>query len=257
MNSPSKKNHYLGIDLGSSYTKFAVVDDSSTMIHKQVIPTLSRRRENFIDVLANINHSFDIQKVCTTGYGRNSHQGDLQKTELICASIGVSSSYPEQKCIIDIGGEDIKIIESGVSGEVLNFHMNDKCSAGTGAFITEIAEKAELEIEEMSDLARKSSANRIINSFCTVFAKTEILSWKFDGVPIEDIAQGIYLSITDRIGKMPIPSGLPVFLCGGVITYHPYIKELLENKLGLEVQITSEPLFAVANGAALLARTVA
>ncbi len=76
-------------------------------------------------------------------------------------------------------------------------------------------------------------------------------------MPIEDIAQGIYLSIIDRIGKMPIPSGLPVFLCGGVITYHPYIKELLENKLGLEVQITSEPLFAVANGAALLARTVA
>ncbi|MEE9190484.1 MAG: acyl-CoA dehydratase activase [Candidatus Neomarinimicrobiota bacterium] len=257
MNSPQKIHHYLGIDLGSSYTKFAVVDDNSTMIHKQVIPSLSRRRENFNDVLSSVNHLYNIHKVCTTGYGRNSHQGDLQKTELICASIGVSRSYPERKCIIDIGGEDIKIIESGASGEVLNFHMNDKCSAGTGAFITEIAKKAELEIEEMSDLARKSNANRIINSFCTVFAKTEILGWKFDGVPIEDIAQGIYLSITDRIGKMPIPPDLPVFLCGGVVTYHPYMQELLVKNLRLDVQITSEPLFAVANGAALLAQSVA
>ncbi|MFQ6675040.1 MAG: acyl-CoA dehydratase activase [Fidelibacterota bacterium] len=246
--------YYLGVDLGSVYTKFVVVDSKGKARYRRVIPTLTRRRETFQEVLEEIHSRFGVAGTCSTGYGRNILNGTLKKTELICASVGVSGVHPFPKTIIDIGGEDIKIIQSGPRGEVERFTMNDKCSAGTGAFITEIAEKAEMDVEEMSDLARKSSSERVMNSFCTVFAKTEILGWKFDGVPIEDMARGIYLSIVNRICKLPVPTGLPVFLCGGVIAYHGYLGDLLGEKLGVDVTVFPHPLYAVAQGAAILAR---
>ncbi len=245
--------YYLGIDLGSSYTKFAVTDDSGGLVLNNVIPTLSRNKGMFRDQLTKINKQFSIKQICTTGYGRDTFDGDLKKTELICASAGVSALFPEHKCIIDIGGEDIKIIESGPDGKVINFYMNDKCSAGTGTFITEIADKAELEIGEMSDLAKLSSGSSIINSFCTVFAKSEILGWKFNNIPIEEIAKGIYLSIVTRIRKLPVKTHIPIILCGGVIAFHPYLQELLSEEFDVDVSISPNPQYMVALGASILA----
>jgi predicted CoA-substrate-specific enzyme activase len=244
----------LGIDIGSHYTKFVALDLAGGLAFKQVIPTLSRHREGFTDALAEIRNRFQLRQVCATGYGRNSYDCDLKKPELICASVGVSTLFPVRKNIIDIGGEDIKIIESEADGRVSQFYMNDKCAAGTGAFITEIAEKAEIELSEMSELARRSTSEQPMNSFCTVFAKSEILNWKFSGVAIEDMARGIYLSIVDRICKLPIKLGLPVFLCGGVAAHHPYLRDLLAERIAMDVQITPDPQFMVALGAATLAR---
>ncbi len=251
-----KKNgkYFLGIDLGSSFTKFVVIDESGKIHYNQVIMTRSRNRDLYQQKLQEIYDNYSILCSCATGYGRKQFDSDLKKTELICAAAGASALFPVEKGVIDIGGEDIKIIECGPAGEVRNFYMNDKCSAGTGAFITEIAEKAEMEIAEMNELAVQSRANRVINSFCTVFAKTEILGWKFDGVPIEDIARGIYLSIVKRICKMPIPAGLPLYLCGGVIAYHPLLKELLAAELDTEISVFEKPQFTVAFGAAILAK---
>ncbi|MFQ6608506.1 MAG: acyl-CoA dehydratase activase [Fidelibacterota bacterium] len=246
--------YYLGIDLGSSYTKFVVINQDGNPVFRKVIPTLSRHREAFNDVIDYLQSRYMIKKTCTTGYGRNSYQGNIKKTELVCASAGVSVLHPIHKSILDIGGEDIKIIESGPRGEVRNFYMNDKCSAGTGAFITEIAEKAELDITEMNDFAQRTTTDKTINSFCTVFAKTEIMGWKFKGVPLEEIARGIYLSIVNRICKLPVNSSLPLFLCGGVIAYHPFLGELLGAELGIKITVSADPQFVIAQGAAALAR---
>lgn len=246
--------YYLGIDLGSSYTKFVVIDPDRATVYRSVIPTLSRNREAFDGQQSHIAKEFDPKGVCATGYGRNSCQSDLQKTELVCAAAGLSIEAPVAKLVLDIGGEDTKIIECGPNGEVTNFHMNDKCSAGTGTFITEIAERSELAMDEMSALARVSKSGRTINSFCTVFAKSEILGWKFEGMPIEDIARGIYLSIIDRIAKMPLRSNLPIYLTGGVIAYHPFLAELLAEQLKVKVKVAQEPQYVVALGAAELAR---
>lgn len=246
--------HFLGIDVGSSYTKFAAIDNSGSIDYVAVIPTLSRSREEYGQVMEEVRKRFAIGRVCATGYGRQQVESDLQKTELVCASAGVSFQHPVHKCIIDIGGEDIKIIESDASGNVVNFYMNDKCSAGTGTFVTEIAERAELDLSEMSALSRKSTSDRIINSFCTVFAKSEILGWKFSGVPIEDIARGIYLSIVDRVRKLPVKKGLPVFLCGGVIAFHPVLAELIMERIQSDIKVVTQPQFVIALGAAVLAQ---
>ncbi len=133
-------SHFLGIDIGSSYTKFVVIDDNLGIVHSNVIPTLSRHLENYEKAISAIRYEFNIKRTCSTGYGRKNAKSDLQKTELICAAAGVSVLHPINKSILDIGGEDIKIIESDAAGNVVNFHMNDKCSAGTGSFIAEIAE---------------------------------------------------------------------------------------------------------------------
>ncbi len=245
---------YLGIDLGSSYTKFVVIDANRQMIYRSVIPTLSRNRSAFEEQRDRISEEFDIRGVGATGYGRNSCASDLKKTELICAAMGLTIESPLPKLILDIGGEDTKIVECGPNGEVMNFYMNVKCSAGTGTFITEIAARSELAMEEMSSLAQTSSSNRTINSFCTVFAKSEILGWKFEGVPIEDIARGIYLSIVNRIAKMPLVTNLPIYLTGGVIAYHPYLAELLAEQLKVQVNVAHDPQYVVALGAAELTR---
>ncbi|NOZ75200.1 MAG: hypothetical protein GXO90_07450, partial [FCB group bacterium] len=116
------------------------------------------------------------------------------------------------------------------------------------------AERAELDLSKMSTLAAESTSYRQINSFCTVFAKSEILTWILDGIPMEDIARGIYLSIVNRICKLPLPQNLPVYLCGGVIAYHPYIQELLSRELHLTIEVAPQPQYSVAYGAAILAK---
>ncbi len=247
--------YFLGADLGSSFTKFVVLDEQGAVHYKQVLKTLTRDRSPFDEALAEIHGNYSIKRSCATGYGRKSFPADLKKTELICASAGVSFQVPDrEKTILDIGGEDIKIIRSQGDGSVIQFSMNDKCSAGTGAFITEIAERAELDLSEMSGLAAQSNSSRQINSFCTVFAKSEILTWILDGTPVADIARGIYLSIVNRICKLPLAQNLPVYMCGGVIAYHPYILELLSRELQLTIQVAPDPQYSVAYGAAILAQ---
>ena len=249
--------HFLGIDLGSSYTKLVAMDAAGAVAHAIVVPTFSRRRDALEQALEQVRQGCDIQATCATGYGRMSVPSDLQKTELLCAAAGVSTLHPIPKWILDIGGEDIKVIECDGQGRVLNFHMNDKCSAGTGTFITEIAERAELDLGDMSRLAEAAAGDQMMNSFCTVFAKSEILGWKFSGVAPETIARGIYLSVVDRVAKLPMAKGLPVFMCGGVIAHHPVLAHMLASRMGAQIQVVEHPQFAVALGAAVFARAQA
>ncbi len=244
---------FLGIDLGSSYTKFAVINETGELLFSKVIKTLMRKKSSFEDTLRYIHDHYDIAVSCATGYGRKTIETDIKKTEIICASVGLSHYYPFNKTILDIGGEDIKVIESGPNGQVLKFHMNDKCAAGTGTFITEIAEKAELELGEMNKLAKQAKTVRTLNSFCTVFAKSEIISWKFDGVSESEIALGIYLSIVNRIKRMHLNEEYPLIFCGGVVAYHPYLAELLEKEMNCKVIVPPYPQLVVSIGAAISA----
>lgn len=246
---------YLGIDLGSAYTKFTVIDEHKIPLYQTILKTLNRDRVALKHVLEAIYADFSIQCSCATGYGRKHFaDAEITKTEIHCAAVGGGEYHPGAKIIIDIGGEDIKVIRCNEQGEVENFYLNDKCAAGTGAFLTEIAERAELEISEMSRLASKSNFQRELNSFCTVFAKTEIMSWLFNGLAKEDIARGVYISIANRIAKLRVDPAAPIYLIGGVAAYHPYLKTLLEEKYRREVHIVEKPIYVVSLGAALLAR---
>ena len=248
-------NHFLGIDIGSSYTKITVIDNDAEIVHQSILTTLTRNKNELKTALETIYSNYDIVNICATGYGR-SHFKDAKTThtEISCAALAVSKLYPVNMTIIDIGGEDIKVIKCGDNGKVDDFFLNTKCSAGTGTFINEIAGRAEIDVSEMSELASKSGSSRELNSFCTVFAKTEIMSWIFDDVPIEDIAKGIYISIANRISKLRMDMELPIYLVGGVIAYHPFLKKVLDEKFNKKTEIADKPQFICSLGAALIAK---
>ena len=247
--------HYLGIDIGSSYTKMTVVDDNFIPVFRNIQKTLNRDKKLLQTILDKIYSDFKITSVCATGYGREHFNREhFNKTEIHCASVGVSQLFAELKNIIDIGGEDIKVIRSAKDGRVEDFYMNTKCAAGTGTFITEIAERAEIDLALMSTLAAKSNFGKEINSFCTVFAKTEIMKWIFDEVAVEDIARAIYISIANRIEKIRMDKDLPIYLIGGVIEYHPYLKTIIEEKFKQKVVVPEFPHLINSFGAAVMAK---
>lgn len=254
--SNTKMNEfYLGIDIGSSFTKITVIDRKNIVCFRKIIKTLNRDKDELVNALSGIRAKFPIASICATGYGREHFKdAHINKTEIYCASAGVSALYPVDKNILDIGGEDIKMIFSRADGKVNDFYMNTKCASGTGTFITEIAERAEIDISKMSELAAKSDFQKELNSFCTVFAKTEIMKWIFDEVPIHDLARGIYISIVNRIAKIRIEKGLPIFLIGGVIAFHPFLKNILEEKYKQEVIVPEYPQLINSFGAALFAK---
>jgi len=184
---------FLGIDLGSAFTKFTIIDEKGEPIFRYALQTLNKDRQAMKNILQAIHAEFDIKYSCATGYGRKIFtETDIVKTEINCAAAGVSKYYPGEKNIIDIGGEDIKIIRCDKESHIGNFYMNDKCSAGTGSFLTEVAERAEISISEMSSLAEHSAYDKELNSFCTVFAKTEIMKWIIEGMTIRDSKGDLY-----------------------------------------------------------------
>lgn len=248
------QNYFLGIDLGSAYAKFTVVDDNKKIVFQTALKTLNRDKISIRHIIGALKNEYPISRICATGYGRKHlADADIIKTELNCAALGVSFYFPGAKNIIDIGGEDIKIIKCNADNNIENFYLNDKCASGTGSFITEVAERADIPIQDMTDLAMKSTYTKELNSFCTVFAKTEIMSWLFEGLPVEDIAKGIYHSIVNRVVKLRIDPLLPVYIVGGVIEYHSYLKTLLQERYKKDVDIVGKPQFIVSFGAALYA----
>ncbi len=246
---------FLGIDLGSAYSKFTVIDGGGKPLFRYVLRSSGNDRKGQQNVMLTITSSFGLRYSCATGYGRRHFPGaDIVKTEINCAAAAISRDYPGEKNILDIGGEDIKIIRCGRQDNVENFYMNDKCAAGTGAFLSEIAERAQISVAEMSTLAAHSTHDEPLNSFCTVFAKTEIMNWLFEGMPPEDIARGIYLSIAGKIAKMRLDPGIPTFMIGGIAAYHPYLKTMLNEIFDKKIEILPMPQFTVSLGAAILAQ---
>lgn len=252
--SNGSEGYYLGVDLGSAYTKLVVLNEQHDVLYREIVRTLNRDRKPLYDALAHAHEHFPIAATCAAGYGREHFpDADLTMTEIQCAARRAFQHIGSECNIIDIGAEDIKAIEVDAQGRVANFYMNSKCAAGTGAFLTEMAERVEIDIDDMSKLAALSSTSKELNSFCTVFSKTEVMKWMFDQVPTEDIARGIYLSLANRVHKLKLDSNLPIYLAGGVIAHHPYLRTLLEELFGAPVGIIRDPQYCVASGAALFA----
>lgn len=246
---------FLGIDLGSSYAKFTVIDNKYNPLFRYFLPTMTNDKQAFKNVMSAITSNFNIKYSCATGYGRKHFtETDIVKTEINCGAVGVSQHFKGEKNIIDIGGEDIKIIRCDKDNNVENFYMNDKCAAGTGSFLAEIAERAGINIADMSSLASLSTYDKELNSFCTVFAKTEIMNWIFDGMKLEDISRGIYNSIANKVAKMRLDPGIPTYMIGGVIAHHPFLKDLLNEKFNKDIKIIDTPQFVVSYGAAVIAK---
>lgn len=250
--------HYVGIDIGSTATKVSVFKGDK-LEHNYNLRTGWSSIEVSNEVLEKLN-SEGIEKknmkVVATGYGRISvPYADKQITEITCHGKGVDYLLGTDATIIDIGGQDTKIITLK-NGRVIDFTMNDKCAAGTGKFMELMANTLGVSIDELCNMALEGEDINI-SSMCTVFAESEVISLIGKGTDRKSIARGIVNSITGRVSSMLFKHGCSdnIYLTGGLCEVDNF-RKLLSQKI--EKDINTNPLarYAGSIGAALIARNL-
>lgn len=195
----------------------------------------------------------DVSGIVGTGYGRIALDFiDRAVTEITCHALGASCFFPENNLVVDIGGQDSKAILVNSSGKVLNFVMNDKCAAGTGRFLQVMAVTLGLEIDQLKEISPDEPVP--INSMCTVFAESEVVSLLASGETKERIISGLYHSIAKRMSSMTGSMGTVrgITFTGGVAKI-PGMQAALSKTLGCSVSVPTEPQIIGALGAALVA----
>jgi predicted CoA-substrate-specific enzyme activase len=250
---------FVGIDVGASTTKAVILDLNTEILGHAVIHSGADFSTAADDVLHQASAGLNKKKLehkwmISTGYGRrNVGFADLTKTEISCHAKGSYHHFPRAHTLIDIGGQDSKIIRVDDEGRRTRFKMNRKCAAGTGAFLEEIANRLRIPIEKLNGLAEKATNEVAIGSYCTVFTATEILTKIRQNVPVEDIVKGIFDSVIKRALEMDPLEG-NIVMSGGVVAHNPYFVKMCEQKLAHDVFVPPLPQLIGAFGAALFAR---
>ncbi|MDR1066369.1 MAG: acyl-CoA dehydratase activase [Clostridiales bacterium] len=252
-NQAASTVNYLGIDVGSTGIKIVCVDDDANALWRQSFPTnpLNIKLVEKQDFMKSIG--VEIAAACSTGYGRKKiGWADCAATEILCQAKGVSALDRNCKTVIDIGGQDTKII-SVENSQLARFSMNDKCAAGTGRFIEKAAGILGCSLEEMSKSPICEKGVLSIDSTCATFAETEIISLIAEGKDVSRIINSLYHSLAGRIANMVRTFGLTdhIVLTGGLAT-HGNLVYWLEQLLECHITIPDEPRFSAAYGAAII-----
>ena len=252
----------LGIDVGSTASKCIMLKDGEEIVAKSLIDVgagTSGPQRAIDAVLENAGmKKEDVAFTLATGYGRNSlmNFADKQMSELSCHARGAYFLFPDVHTVIDIGGQDCKVISVGPQGKVLDFQMNDKCSAGTGRFFEVMSRVLDIDLTHLAEEALKSKKPCSISKQCSVFAESEVISLVNNSVPLPDIAAGIHESIARRIHGMAFKVGVEedVALTGGCSS-NKALRKALEKRLHLPLaELTMDPQLMGALGAALFAK---
>jgi len=242
----------IGLDLGSSYTKGVLVDDNNNIIEYQLTKTgfdFNKAAKRIIDKLS-FNREIKYP-VYTCGYGRDDIKIPfVSNSEIIALSKAVFKIYKRKCSIIDIGGQDTKYITINNLGQVDKFKMNRKCAAGTGSFIEELAFRMDVPSLEFSTYAGQATEEVKINSYCTVFAVSEIIGMIKKGVTLPNIILGIYNSVIARSVELsPVEDFL--ILTGGIPNNHPIMLDLFKKKF-VNCESPKKSQFLAAWGSVLL-----
>ena len=255
----SDDRYFVGIDVGTSYVKSIIIDDGKDIVNSYVKRTGTSLEESskiaFEKVISDaILFRSAIKHITATGYGKSKVSfANTYRTEISCHAKGAYHYFPKNITVIDIGGQDTKIIKLDDKGKIIRFKMNRKCAAGTGAFIEEIAYRLDIPLIELNSLAAKSTSNVPLASFCTVFAKTEILTRIKDGEKVEDLIKSAFDSVIRRVIEMAELEGT-IILTGGVIAHNTVIGEILKREIKADILIPPNPQHIGAIGAALFAK---
>ncbi len=258
--APKAARFYAGIDSGSTSTDAVLLDGDLRMVAYSIVPTGGRSidgaRAALEDVLQKSGISQDeIANMVATGYGRNAVQmGSNPVTEITCHAKGAFHLNPSVRTIIDIGGQDSKIIKLDDKGNIMDFSMNDKCAAGTGRFLEMMASTLGMDLIEFAGMGLEWREDIKISSMCSVFAESEVISLIAQNKARPDIVHGINQSITTRIYAMIARLNCtPVYMMTGGVAKNKGVVTELSKKLGCEIITGSEPQICGALGAALIA----
>jgi predicted CoA-substrate-specific enzyme activase len=242
---------YLGVDSGSWNTKAALVDQAGQVVATAIVrtgadvPAAAERAVHDLLARAGVERTA-VAALWTTGFGRHAIPGATgSRTELDAHARGALQYVSGPLTVIDIGGQDAKIIVVDAEGRRTSHKMNRKCAAGTGSFLEEMALRLDVPIGALPALAAASSQEITLGSFCTVFTGTEVLGLIRQGRRPADLARAAYRSVVKRVLEMERVEGT-VVATGGVVAYHPLVVELLEQAIGSRVIV---PLLAQEIGA--------
>jgi predicted CoA-substrate-specific enzyme activase len=247
---------YAGIDVGSCTTKAVVIDQEASILGHHVCRSGLDYEQVAREALdaALVGEEWNDIPIVSTGYGRHKVGFASQaKTEIACDARAGFTFVPQALTLVDIGGQDNKVIRIDDQGRRVDFRMNRKCAAGTGAFVEETALRMNIPLEQLDNLARKAEKRVKLGSYCTVFASTEILSLIRGGVSVEELARGVFESVVDRVMEI-LPLTGTVLLCGGVVEYNPIIADIFRERITGEVIVPPHPQLVGAYGAALFSR---
>ena len=252
---------YLGIDVGSTASKCVIVDAGGAIVGRGLAGSgagTAGPKTSVDAALVDAGIAMDdVAASCATGYGRNLMEWtDGQMSELSCHAKGAAKLFPGVRTVIDIGGQDAKVLSISPSGDLENFAMNDKCAAGTGRFLQVLSGILGMELAELGEAAGRGKP-AAISSMCAVFAETEIIGLLARGTPPADIAAGVFRSIARRMRGLAarIPLRGECTFTGGLAT-SPSFSRLLSEELGVPVNVPEYPQLVGAIGAALIAARI-
>lgn len=249
-----------GIDSGSTTTNAVILDSKQNIVSFSVLPTgvdVAESAEKALDdALQKAGLSKNqISRTVTTGYGRaNITFRKKDVTEITCHAVGAHFLNPAVRTVIDIGGQDSKIIRLDENGTVLRFVMNDKCAAGTGRFLEMMAQSLGLTLEEMSICGLQWDEEITISSMCSVFAQSEVVSLIAEGKKLEDIVHGLNMSVASKVIALGGRAKMErEYMITGGVAKNIGVVRAIEEKLGIPVLVPEEPEICGALGAALIA----
>ena len=248
----------MGIDVGSTASKAIILKNGKEIVGKSLVDvgTGTSGPQRAIDEVfedAGMKKE-EMAYIMGTGYGRNSLQiVDHNMSELSCHAKGAYFLLPSVRTVIDIGGQDVKVIQIE-DGAMVNFQMNDKCAAGTGRFLAVMAKVLEVKVSELGDLGAKSTKRVDISSTCTVFAESEVISQLAKGTDKCDIINGVHHSVAARVVGLAHRVGVrdAVMMTGGV-AQNKGVVNALEEELGHVINTSPLTQYVGALGAALFA----
>lgn len=250
--------YFVGIDIGALTVKAVALDEAGAVAASDLVRARHDSRqvaERLVEgMLARAGISA-VDYTVVTGYGRVTYEAaDEEVSEITCHARGANHLFPDARAVIDIGGQDSKVIRVHPRGYVTDFAMNDKCAAGTGRFLEVMADALEVGLEELGPLSQQSRHPVTISSTCTVFAESEVIAQMSRGAPKADIVAGIHTAIASRVAGLAGQVGLEeaVIMTGGVAQNIGVVRAL-EKQIGLPIILPPEPQLVGALGAALLA----
>ena len=250
MTAPTAPVAALGVDVGSTSCKVVAVDAAGRILAARVEPSDPRIEPQVERLLATLGAG--NAPVGATGYGRKRVRAGRVLTEITCHACGAFARAGRPGVLVDMGGQDTKVIRIGPGGEVLDFAMNDKCAAGTGRFLEVILARLQVPLAEVADRVARAARSVPVSSTCTVFAESEVISLVASGEPLEGIVKGLHQALAARVAGLArgAAAGAEVFMSGGVALNAAMVSALAE-ALGRPIRVLPEPQLVGALGAAL------
>ncbi len=247
----------LGIDVGSTTSKCLILKNGTEIAASSLIPAGTGTSGPGRALAETLNDAGlkleELAAVTATGYGRNTFEGaDFVVSELSCHALGAAALMPGVRTVIDIGGQDAKVLRVSPAGRLERFLMNDKCAAGTGRFLEVMARVLETDVSQLAEMDEKAKGVVPISSTCTVFAESEVISQLAKNVDIRDLVAGIHASVAVRTAGLARRLGVtaPVGMTGGVARNAGVVRAL-EKELNAPIAVSPMAQLAGAYGAAL------